>query len=554
VLAMVWVLGVSAAFSAEIPNQPRWTREVQQRMRAYFSKAAGRFLTLSANEKAEYFSYRTAKQRVSLVTSQDPKANDPWSQKDPAVDGLEGTRTEKAYRELGLRSDVAPVTVAVIDSGVDTEHEDLRTQIQPGGWNFLGNSRGHDVTSATLEITRELRRLDRLASTIGLTPEQKSYQTQVQALYNEELGETKHDLEKFQSSLTELEAALEVLKRYGLKETTLEAIEAFPVKDDVSQAAKATALAYLKDGVTVAKLKRAVERTEHAIKTYFDLTFEISDIIGDDPDNATESGYGNTHVTTETADHGTHCSGIIGAVRDNGIGMNGQAAAVRILPIRAVPDGDERDKDVANSVRYAVDHGARILSMSFGKTLSPFKDAVDSAFRYARERGALVIHAAGNDATDVDGKTFFPTKHLLDGSELDNWITVGASGPKAGKRLAAAFSNYGQRGVDIFAPGVEIYSTIPGNQYAAFKGTSMAAPQVAGVAALLWSQYPQLTAQQVRKVLLESVRPHHGLQVLLPGGDEGQLVDFATLSTTGGVLDAYTALTRAAGAVTQGMY
>ena len=265
-------------------------------------------------------------------------------------------------------------------------------------------------------------------------------------------------------------------------------------------------------------------------------------VVGDNPDDyAQHSGYGNNDVAGPDATHGTHVAGIIGALRGNGIGAIGVADAVRIMAVRAVPNGDERDKDVANAIRYAVDNGANIVNMSFGKNLSPGKTAVDEAVRYAASKGVLLVHAAGNDGKNIDTEANFPEAAYATGTRAPNWIEVGASNHDT-RNLVADFSNYSKVEVDVFAPGVDIYSTLPGGTYGALDGTSMAAPVVSGVAALVWAYYPALTAEQLRTVLLASARRFPNM-TFEHKGVRGPLTSF---SATGGVVNAYEALRQAA--------
>jgi subtilisin family serine protease len=215
------------------------------------------------------------------------------------------------------------------------------------------------------------------------------------------------------------------------------------------------------------------------------------------------------------------------------------------MVLRAVPSGDERDKDVANAVFYAVDNGARIINMSFGKDYSPYKEYVDAAFRYADEHGVLIVHAAGNDSRNSDISASFPVRKYIDGKgECRNWIEVGALHWKDGKDMAGGFTNYGKKTVDIFAPGVEIYSTVPDQGYRNASGTSMAAPVVTGVAALVLSYYPELTASELKKILLDSAVRYKNQKVKRPGNPE-KLIRFGKLCKTGGVVNAYNALKEA---------
>ena len=266
------------------------------------------------------------------------------------------------------------------------------------------------------------------------------------------------------------------------------------------------------------------------------------EIVGDDETNINDRYYGNNDIMASTPMHGTHCSGIIAAIRGNGKGMDGIADNVRIMMIRAVPDGDEHDKDIANAIRYAVDNGAQIISMSFGKDFSPQKKWVDDAFRYAESKNVLLVHAAGNDSKNVDTADNFPNPVFIDGKgRADNVITVGAStGDSKKGGLTASFSNYGKKEVDVFSPGQQIYSTLPGgNLYGNLSGTSMACPLVAGIAALTLEYFPNLTAKQLKYVIEKSAQAPEE-QVLQPGTEE--LVDLKDISKTGGVVNAYEAL------------
>jgi subtilisin family serine protease len=283
--------------------------------------------------------------------------------------------------------------------------------------------------------------------------------------------------------------------------------------------------------------KSKVEALEKEPKRY------RADVVKDNYDDPKDRFYGNNDVMGTDASHGTHVAGIIGAARKNNLGINGVADHVAIMPIRAVPDGDEHDKDVANAIRYAVDNGAWVINMSFGKSFSPEKTWVDEAVKYAASKGVLLVHAAGNDAKNIDVEDNFPSRNFNSDTlqPLPNWITVGASGATP-KELAAAFSNFGKREVDVFAPGVRIYSTIPGgNTYGEKDGTSMASPVVAGLAALILSYYPELTAEQVISIIKTSSLKVSDKSTLKPG-TEDEKVSLYDLSSTGGVVNAYDAL------------
>ena len=291
---------------------------------------------------------------------------------------------------------------------------------------------------------------------------------------------------------------------------------------------------------------------------YLNVDFNERAFIGDNANDFSDKNYGNNNVEGPDALHGTHVSGIIGAVRGNGIGGDGVANDIKIMALRAVPNGDENDKDIALAVRYAVDNGAKVINMSFGKGYSPHQKEVYEAFKYADSKGVLLVHAAGNDNANVDKNSNFPTSmYSFQKEKLDLFLTIGAStrntkdfddatlwqaiksfGKKKRnhkKHLAASFSNYGQTKVDVFAPGEEIFNTVPQSDYKELQGTSMAAPMVAGVGAMLASYFPTLTMNEIKGIILKSATLYKGKMNLLPGSEE--LVDFATLSVTGGVVN-----------------
>jgi subtilisin family serine protease len=287
------------------------------------------------------------------------------------------------------------------------------------------------------------------------------------------------------------------------------------------------------------ELKEAVDYYGVIVKYGYNESFDSRQIVGDNIANLQESNYGNNDVEGPDPEHGTHVAGIIAADRKNNIGVNGIADNVKIMVVRAVPNGDERDKDVANAIIYAVNNGAQIINMSFGKSMSPHKEAVDKAVRYAEQKGVLLIHAAGNDAENIDEEKNYPTRFYLDGKEAKNWIEVGASSAGADDGFVGSFSNYGKKTVSLFAPGVEIYSTVPDNKYKSLDGTSMASPTTAGVAALLMAYFPELSALQVKDILLKSTRKFDNLKVQKPGGGN---VEFSQLSSSGGLVNAYEAV------------
>lgn len=511
-----------------------------------------------------------------------------WFHKDPS-EGYMGISTEKAYKALEGRSS-QPVIVAIIDSGVDAEHEDLAKNMWINadeipnngidddnngyiddihGWNFIGGPNGNNVGPDTYEVTRlygKYKYKFANANPAILNKEDKKLYKKF-LVWQEEVEKQRARAEKSIAEVGGVEAtimgAVDALASTLQKDSldfTLENINKIESSEQAITIGKNISNNFMSSGEvkTVDDLKAALnealdgdkkrqqDKLDYAYNPDFDPR---STIVKDDYSNSSESVYGNNDVEGPDALHGTHVAGIVGAIRNNDIGMNGVANNVQIMSVRTVPDGDERDKDVANAIRYAVDNGASIINMSFGKGYSWDKEVVDEAVKYATKKDVLLVHAAGNSAQDNDVTGNFPVNKYDKACGIlwwkkkksKNWIEVGALSYKSGEDAVATFSNYGQNNVDIFSPGVQIYATLPDNNYTYLQGTSMAAPVVAGVAAVLRSYFPSLKASQVKEIIMESAIPVD-LQVKKPGDSSGGLVDFKTLSVQGGAINLHNAV------------
>lgn len=508
----------------------------------------------------------------------DPRANDKqWAHKDLKEDKVIGTSTLKSYRDLNLKTPQKPLIVAVIDSGVDINHEDLKGMIwknekeipnngkdddgngyidDVNGWNFLGNKKGENVNDTTLEVTREMVRLTKIVNSgKTLSKDEQKYFDLVKQTLNKELNRVNTGLTKFQTRLAQFLPAKAALIKDGFNgEWTIQNLLQYKPKSlEASNALESIHTLAMIDQryIDEAFLNYAVDYYKKA-KIPLDVnTPDASILIGDNPKIADDIGYGNNDVKGPDAHHGTHCAGIIGALRGNGKGMDGQTNFIKIMPIRAVPNGDERDKDVGNAIFYAVNNGAKIISMSFGKSFnSPLYSHVQKAIQYAKTKGVLLVHAAGNDSQNNDVSKNFPN------SREENFIEVGASSPftemetlenDTDVSLAADFTNYGKKSVDLFAPGVSIYSSIPmsadGKNYDYFDGTSMATPEVAGVAALVLSQKSTLTAKDLKSILMSTTtQVNQPVYLPIDNGIKPTVVPFSDLSVTGGIVNAYEAL------------
>lgn len=496
-----------------------------------------------------------------------------WSAADLATDTIPGMSVDKAYAELIPNLKGTNVIVAVIDSGIDIEHEDLKNVIwinrgeipnngidddkngfidDVHGWNFLG-----DIVGENLEFTRIVRRYDAKFNgkditeiseadleTFGLYQKAKAEQ-----LKNYE--ETKVNRDRYTQMLAQVtDANNQISKKLGKEDYTADELAAISDPSDDEQKNIAVLTQMLSYGGSIpefmVRLNGGVDYYDGRMKNHFNMDTDFRGVLNDDPYDITDINYGNNDVDgpnpiKEDALHGTHVAGIIAAQRGNGIGMDGVAQNVEIMVIRAVPDGDEYDKDVALAIRYAVDNGAKVINTSFGKGYSQNPEWVWDAIKYAGKKDVLIVNAAGNDGVDLDVTTSYPNDQNGTGAEMsDNFITIGALNYKYGEEMVATFSNYGATSVDLFSPGVKIWSTTPLDTYEYLQGTSMASPNVAGVAAMIRSYYPKLSAKQVKQVLMDS-----GLRTSTPvvvGGDESNIQPFDAISKSGNTANLYNAL------------
>jgi len=490
-----------------------------------------------------------------------PNAPVNWYLKSPKKDGIYGTAAEEAYNLLTGRKSV-PVIVGVIDSGVETDHPDLKDVIWVNedetpangvdddhngyiddvhGWSFLGG-KSEDIGDEASELKRlvfiERKYFEGKDSTKLSAPDKEryaKYQT-LKSTYDKELMQTQMTYQNVRLLSDYIQNVKVQTGGTFTKESNKQYVPANEREKKIRKRMGLILLAYSPEQLD-AELASAQSSMEGQMKmANLDADSLRTIIVGDNPMDLTNRYYGCNRYEGPDAMHGTHVSGIIGASRGNGIGIEGIASNVKIMVLRAVPNGDERDKDVANAIRYAVDNGAKVINMSFGKYYVLHKEYVDEAIQYALDHDVLLIHAAGNESKNKDIETSFPTRKANSGITFANWIEVGASSSsKSPKKIIAEFSNYGATTVDFFAPGVDIYSTVPDAKYEDASGTSMACPATAGVAALIRSYFPNLSAVEVKDLLMKTTTPYKK-KVIIPGTKKK--AKLKELSITGGFLNA----------------
>ncbi|MEZ4809800.1 MAG: S8 family peptidase [Allomuricauda sp.] len=491
--------------------------------------------------------------KITELTESQKKA---WGHADLIADTIPGMSVNKAYSEIIKNKKGETVIVAVLDSGIDLEHEDLddvlwtNTGEKPNngkdddgngyvddihGYNFLGESYNEQ-----LEYVRMLR------LNIGDASERAKARLLLDEEYPKAL-QNKQQYEQIFQVVKNADAAVkEALGKQTYTKEDLLSLEAKTEQMQQNVAVLSQMFAY-GDSISevMAELEEGITYFTDQVNYNLNKDFNGRAPVGDDPYDITDTSYGNGNPKNrvDTESHGTHVAGIIAAERNNGKGMNGVANNVQIMSIRAVPNGDEYDKDIALGLRYAVDNGAKIINCSFGKSFSPHAEWVYDAIKYAASHDVLIVHAAGNDGNNLDDpeNPNYPNDHEFGSAEFaNNVITVGALTSSYGSKMVASFSNYGIQNVDVFAPGDDIYSTLPNNTYDFQGGTSMAAPAVAGVAALIRSYYPQLSASQVKQILIQS-----GLRSkasVIVSGDASKTTTFDKISKSGKMVNAYNAL------------
>ncbi|MFE3872278.1 S8 family serine peptidase [Flavobacterium sp. ZS1P70] len=514
-----------------------------------------------------------------------------WYQKDYKQDGIPGISIDKWYSQNPKKQKNKSVIVAVIDTQIDRIHEDLQGNIwinpkeianngidddhngyidDTNGWNFTGTKNGGYIVWGNFEYVRFVRMWDPLFKdkteneiAVKDLPNYKQYLRAVKILeektiyYKNLLKITKHCMATYS-------LAKDSLKHYFPKEDyTYQQLDSMYKKHKINNKTfgqrsddNDTDLGSLIDGMMVNfevnqksfdVIKENEAQSDSIINKNLNINFNERISIGDNP-NLLEKSYGNNNISINKEgyrniqEHCTKVSGIIAADRENNKGIKGIADNVKIMPLSISFSGDEHDKDIAMAIRYAVDNGAKVINMSFGKEFSVRKEWVFEAFKYAQEHDVLLVHCSGNNGFNVDENPYYPSDNIFDGSKevCGNFINVGSISSKLDSTFVSTFSNYGKQNVDLFAPGDEIYTTSAGNTYVSDSGTSLAGPMVSGTAALIWSYYPKLTVTEVKQIILDSGTAYD-LEVLVPGSKDKK-VPFSELSKSGKVLNVYNAM------------
>ncbi|MBC7381971.1 MAG: S8 family serine peptidase [Bacteroidia bacterium] len=506
---------------------------------------------------------------LPLVTLAQEKPPPNWFNLDYKSDRIWGVSTEKLYQKFVFSKNEQKIVVAVIDGGIDIFHENLSANIWKNnteiadnnidedsngytddvyGWDFIG---GKDsmVVEDTYEYTRIVGSYISKGTPENYSPgfkDASSKEAKRYAAAKEAYTMNSTSVKNQKAQVDDLLYTISQLaKQTGSIDPDEVQIKRITTSGQTELVAKMLMGIISKTGgmtysPIIKNLTNISDDLNKMLRYNLNLYFDPRSIVGDHYEDINEWRYGNNKVVGPRATHGTHVAGIIAASRDNNTSIKGICSKVQLMVLRVVPDGDERDKDVANAIRYAVDNGAKIINMSFGKSFSPNKNAVDLAVKYAMEKDVLIIHASGNDGNDLEKENIFPNPRFEDSNyTAPNWIEVGASGWRGGKKTVVNFTNYGKKTVAVFAPGEDINSCVPGNDYDSKSGTSMAAPVVSGIAALIRQNYPHFTALQTKQIILQSAVKYKR-KIIIPGTKKK--AHLSDLCITGGIINAYEAM------------
>ena len=514
-----------------------------------------------------------------------------WYHADSKFDSIPGISLNNWHKTNKRKQKSKQIIVAVIDTQIDINHEDLKGQIWTNkkeiannnidddkngfvddinGWNFLGTKSKNYTVWINYEYVRYVRKWMPLFNKKIENQLEPEYKVQFKE-YQRALKKLNSEIEKYKDYVTRYTYTVEffpkskdTLKHFFPKEDynyqQLDSLyKKYKINDKTYQQRRLDKDIDLGTKIDFMKIRFQYNQNEFEkvldLKIQYDsilnknLNLNYNDrlLIGDD-EKVLNSKNGTNNISAKingiraVQDHCTEVSGVIASNRENTIGIKGFSNSIKIMPLTICGFGDENDKDIANAIRYAVDNGAKVINMSFGKEFSMHQDWVTDAFKYAEVHNVLLVHCSGNEQFDTDTNPYYPSDVAFDGTPevCGNFINVGSTSKNLNENFVSSFSNYGKKNVDLFAPGEEIYITMPENKYAFDSGTSLAGPMISGTAALIWLYYPKLTVQQIKKIILES-GTSFDIEVLVPGGN-GKKAKFSELSKSGKLLNVYNAM------------
>jgi subtilisin family serine protease len=493
--------------------------------------------------------------------------NATWLYKDIIKDSISGISLEKAKNTILKNKTGREIIVAVIDSKFDINHEVLKDYIWTNpkeilnykdddnngfvddiyGWNFIGNSQGENVIDANYEYVRYIRHYsgrfeNKTIDNVKEGDKEKFIlYIEVKEKLETELIKAKNRLDYSNNIFEKYVEARDALQSYFPNYNyTLDVLNEI----DTTGNNLATHVKEISEVIKWGETNEMNVSTNTSYKSglnkHLNIDFNERSLVGDNPYDINDTIYGNnkTFNFLKHYDHGTRVSSVITNL------FKYSSSKLKILPISISPAGSYHDKDLALAIRYAVNNGAKVINMSFAKEYSINKEWVFEAFKYAEKHNVVIVRAAGNDSYDLGNYNItYPMDNENNGKEVsDNFLLVGSSTYKANENLKANFSSYGKNDVDVFAPGDNLFTAKPFNKYMLDRGTSLSAALISGVAALLFSHYPNLTASQVKHIIMDS-----GIEYTFPvktptKEDKDKMTPFNQLSKSGKVVNAYNAL------------
>lgn len=521
------------------------------------------------NEHLFFDTIIVTKDRRNKLSQNDAKK---WQHKDILEDTIPGISLDKAYKDLLQNKSGNDIIIALLDSRIDIDHEDLQPQIwqntleipnnnidddkngyidDENGWNFLGNKNGENMVSAHYSYVRYIKSNKEKFSKDSVDTFSKEYVEfhRAMSLYEKEQKQAERKLITAENSIKKYnEAKIKLSTHLPEDKFTIEALQTINTKGSDLKPYVESMTFFLEHQFNESSLNDILKTRKRRINRHLNLNYEERGILGDDPNNLQDKKYGNNNVSSDIDQltHSTRVAGLIAATRDNNKGIDGISNHNIIMPVCISPLGDEHDKDIALGIRYAVDNGAKVINMSFGKTFSLHKEWVFDALSYAAKNDVLIISSAGNGSLDLEKENnYYPNDNDNNGEEYaDTFMLIGAISNQLNSDLLPYFSNYGKTDVDLFAPGHKIYTTLPKNKYKLDSGTSLAAGIVSGVAGLIRSYYPNLSAIEVKNILMQSGTLYN-IDVEITVDDSKKMVPFSSLSKSGRVVNAYNALVMA---------
>jgi len=388
------------------------------------------------------------------------------------------------------------------------------------GWNFLGiKNKDSALAHVLMEETRILRKFDSLSyQTLKKRNKIPFKYIEVKSSFDSIVKSLQRDINPYINIEENYTYVMDTLRKLIPDKISLSSLTDYKTQNDTIMGYVNFAKYYYENDFPYDEFIDYLKLKKLSLDICMNLSYDNRMLLQDKPNNLRDKNYGNPIFgkNIQLLSHGTTVSGVIAhALLDSSNTKNKNTIPnypIKILPITFTGIGDFTDKDFYLGFKYAISNGANIINISQGKTFSMTPKILFKALKLAKRRNVLVVMSAGNQAMSLDENWRFPQSiSKLYEKNFSNVLIVGASSKKLNKNLLDEDSNYGLKSIDIFAPGEDIPTTLPNNEFTTKSGTSFAAPIVTNVAALLWSHYPKLKASEIKKIIMQSGAEYDGL-------------------------------------------